>query len=137
MANFEEVHPHPPVADMPYTPAIRVKAGSDLLFISGATALPLYHSHPHVPEEEILPDDIAEQTRRTMDNIKLVLDSQGLTFRDVVKVTKYVTDMREVAAIHVVLAEYFGDWKPASTLLCVNNLSSPGSRLELDMIAVA
>jgi 2-aminomuconate deaminase len=35
-----------------------------------------------------------------------------------------------------VLAEYFGDWTPASTTVCVNQLSTPGARVELDMIAV-
>jgi 2-iminobutanoate/2-iminopropanoate deaminase len=32
--------------------------------------------------------------------------------------------------------EFLGDHRPASTLICVNNLSSPGARVELDMIAV-
>jgi enamine deaminase RidA (YjgF/YER057c/UK114 family) len=35
-----------------------------------------------------------------------------------------------------VLSEYFGDWKPASTTICVNCLSTPGARVELDMIAI-
>jgi enamine deaminase RidA (YjgF/YER057c/UK114 family) len=35
-----------------------------------------------------------------------------------------------------VLAEYFGSWKPASTTVCVNQLSTPAARIELDMIAV-
>jgi enamine deaminase RidA (YjgF/YER057c/UK114 family) len=29
-----------------------------------------------------------------------------------------------------------GDWKPASTTICVNQLSTPGARVEIDMIAV-
>ena len=29
---------------------------------------------------------------------------------------------------------YFGDWLPASTTVCINQLSSPGARIELDMI---
>jgi enamine deaminase RidA (YjgF/YER057c/UK114 family) len=33
------------------------------------------------------------------------------------------------------LAEYFGDWTPASTALCINQLSTPGARIELEMIA--
>ena len=28
----------------------------------------------------------------------------------------------------------FGDWRPASTTVCINSLSSPGARIELDMI---
>ena len=34
------------------------------------------------------------------------------------------------------LKDYFGDWKPASTTVCVNSLNTPGARVELDMIAV-
>ena len=71
-----------------------------------------------------------------MEGIKLVLDDQGLTWRHVVKVTKYLTDMRDMDGMVEVLAEYFGDWKPASTTICINSLSTPGARVELDMIAV-
>ena len=70
-----------------------------------------------------------------MENIKLVLDYKGLTWRNVVKVTKYLTDMREIDALHQVMNGYFGDWRPASTTLCINNLISPGARVEIDVIA--
>lgn len=139
MTTIAEVHPKPEEAEhMPYAPAIYVdlESAAGLLFIAGATASPLYHRHPHVPEEHILPDDIKEQTRRALANIKLVLDAKGLTWRNVVKITKYMTDMREMDAMYVVLNEHFGDWRPAGTLVSVNNLSAPGARLELDMIAV-
>lgn len=138
MTSIEPIHPDPSqAAMMPYSPSIRVQGGADMLFVSGSTALPLYHSHPHVHEEHVLPDDIREQTRRAMNDIKLSLDACGLTWRNVVKVTKFLTDMREADAMHEVLSEYFGDWKPASTMVCVNNLSAPGSRVEIDIIAVA
>lgn len=133
----EAVHPEPERAqEMPYAPAVEITEPSVLVFISGATASPLYHQHPHVPEEHVQPDDIREQTRRCMENVKLVLDARGLTWRHIVKVTKYVTDMREADGMHEVMNGYFGDWRPASTMICVNNLSSPGARVELDMIAV-
>ena len=137
MTKIEPVHPDPSQIEyMPYAPGINVQGAGEILFLSGATASPLYHQHPHVAEEHILPDDIREQTHMTMRNLKLVLDAQGLTWRDVVKVTKYVTDIRESDEMHEVLNEYFGDWKPASTLVAINNLSAPGARLELDMIAI-
>lgn len=138
MLKIEPIHPDPSQADkLPYSPSIRVQGGADMLFISGSTALPLYHAHPHIHEEHVLPDDIREQTRRAMDDIKLSLDACGLTWRNVVKVTKFVTDMRESDAMHEEMGKYFGDWKPASTMVCVNNLSAPGSRVEIDIIAVA
>jgi enamine deaminase RidA (YjgF/YER057c/UK114 family) len=137
MLSIEEVHPQPErAAEMPYAPAIEVTGADRILFISGATASPLYHQHPHVKEEHVLPDDIDEQTRRAMESIKTVLDARNMTWRNVAKVTKYLTDMREADAVNRTMNEYLGDHRPASTLLCVNNLSSPGARVELDMIAV-
>ena len=123
-------------ADMPYAPAIRVEAPGDLLFISGATPSPLYHKHPHQLHEHVHPNDIGEQTRRAMTTIASILEHQGLRWTDVVKVTKYLTDMRDQDGMVAVMNEFFGDWKPASTTVCVNQLSTPGARVELDMIAV-
>ena len=137
MPRIAEIHPDTSQSEfMPYAPAVKVQSARDLVFISGATASPLYHQHPHVAEEHVLPDDIKQQTHMAMANIKLVLDHQRLSWRHIVKVTKYVTDMREADDMHVVLNEYFGDWRPASTLVAVSNLSSPGARVELDMMAI-
>ena len=74
--------------------------------------------------------------QRRNKNIKTILDHQGLAWTDVVKVTKYLTDMRDMDGMVAVLAQYFGAWTPASTTVCVNQLSTPGARVELDMIAV-
>lgn len=139
MTMISEVHPKPEEAEnMPYAPAIYVdiKNAEGILFIAGATASPLYHQHPHVPEEHVLPDDIKEQTRRALANIKLVLDAKGLTWKNVVKITKYMTDMREMDDMYEVLNQHFGNWRPAGTLVSVNNLSAPGARVELDMVAI-
>ena len=104
---LEPVHPKPEEAHtMPYAPAVHIVGACDLMFLSGATPSPLYHKHPHV----------------------------GASWRDVVKVTKYLTDFREADAMHKTMHKYFGDWRPASTTVCINSLSSPGARIELDMI---
>lgn len=138
MLKIEAVQPRPEQAStMPYAPAISVQTPAEFIFISGATASPLYHQHPHVPQEHIQPDDIREQTRRAMENIKIVLDHKGLTWRNIIKVTKYLTDMREADAMHEVMNAYFADWRPASTTICINNLSSPGARIEIEAIAAA
>jgi 2-iminobutanoate/2-iminopropanoate deaminase len=134
---FEIIHTRPDRAsEMPYAPAVEVTGEFGLLFLSGVAALELYHKHPHVVEELRLPDDIVEQTHRVMRGIKEILDHRGLTFRYIVKMTEYVTDMREADAIHRTMAEYFGDWTPPSTIVCVNNLSASGARFELDVTAV-
>jgi enamine deaminase RidA (YjgF/YER057c/UK114 family) len=136
VAMIKAVQPRPEEArTMPYAPAVSVETPAEFVYISGATSSPLYHKHPHVPEEHVQPDDIREQTRRAMENIKIVLDHKKLSWNHVIKVTKYLTDMREADAMHEVMNGYFGEWRPASTTICINNLSSPGARIELDMIA--
>jgi 2-iminobutanoate/2-iminopropanoate deaminase len=102
---------------------------------SRATPSPLYHKHPHELHEHDHPNDIGEQTRRALSAIKSILDQEGLVWTDIVKVTKYVTDMRDMDGMVAVLKQTFGDWTPASTTVCVNQLSTPGARIELDMIA--
>lgn len=134
--NLQEIQTEPERrVDMPYAPAMRVESPCGLLFISGATPSPLYHKHPHVLSEHDHPNRIEDQTRRAMETIKTILEHQGLTWTDVVKVTKYLTDIRDQDGMVAVLKEYFGSWTPASTTICINQLSTPGARIELDMIA--
>jgi enamine deaminase RidA (YjgF/YER057c/UK114 family) len=132
---LEAVHPKPEeAARMPYAPAVRIVGACDLMFISGATASPLYHDHPHRDEEHVHPHSIEAQTRNAMEAIKSILDHVGASWNDVVKVTKYLTDIRDGDGMHRTMNAYFGDWRPASTMVCINQLSSPGARVELDMI---
>jgi enamine deaminase RidA (YjgF/YER057c/UK114 family) len=121
---------------MPYAPLVRVRPGGDLLFISGATALPLYHEHPH--EHDVLdpPADVREQTRLVMDNLKQVLDAAGATFADVVRTDVFVTDMEEQDAIGEVMGRYFDGDYPASTLVEIKRLVDPRLKLEISAIAV-
>jgi 2-iminobutanoate/2-iminopropanoate deaminase len=132
---LEAIHPRPPQHAMPFVPGIRVRGGGSLLFVSGATANPLYHAHPHDPAELTPPDDIHEQARRVMENLKLVLDAAGASFQDVVKITKYLTNMAEQDAVWSVMKEYFGEHLPTSTTVEVSALVVPGLRLEVDLIA--
>jgi 2-iminobutanoate/2-iminopropanoate deaminase len=132
---LKPVHPKPEKAHtMPYAPAVRIVGACDLMFLSGATSSPLYHKHPHVDAEHVHPHSIEEQTDRAMAAIQSILDETGASWRDVVKVTKYLTDFRDADAMHAAMAKYLGDWRPASTTVCINQLSSPGARIELDMI---
>ncbi len=132
---LEAVHPDPSQAPkMPYAPAIRIVGACDLMFLSGATSSPLYHNHPHQDHEHVHPHSIEEQTKNAMNAIKSILDEVGAGWKDVVKVTKYLTDFRDADAMHKTMHAYFGDWLPASTTVCINQLSSPGARVELDMI---
>lgn len=113
---------------------LRVPLARGIIPHAGATAMELYHKHPHDPREEVVqPEDIRLQTRLTMRNHKEILDWMGLDWRNVVKLTRYQTRMDESPQIEAVLRSYFGDWRPPQTIYQVSGLSSPQARLEIDM----
>ncbi|HID06370.1 MAG TPA: deaminase, partial [Armatimonadetes bacterium] len=67
----------------PYTPALRV---GDFIFVSG--------QGPIDPETgQIVGETIEEQTRRTLDNIKALLESAGASMDDCVKMTVHLSDI--------------------------------------------
>ena len=61
---IEHVHwPDAPDMWMPYAPAIKVRGGTTI-YLAGVTAAPVYHHHPHRPEEfDSMPRDMAGQAR--------------------------------------------------------------------------
>lgn len=121
---------------MPYAPLVRVRPGGTLLFLSGATALPLYHQHPHEHDKLDPPADVRAQTRLVMENMKRALEAAGATFADIVRTDVFVTDMNEQDAIGEVMGEYFQDDYPASTLVQVGRLVDERLKLEVNAIAV-
>jgi enamine deaminase RidA (YjgF/YER057c/UK114 family) len=127
-----------PALNMPYTPAIKVHSGKTV-FISGVTAAPIYHQHPHIPEDfDRIPENAAEQARLTMDNLRKVLEAAGGTLADVVMVTRYIRDIAENQdAINRVLGQCFGDHRPTSTTVEVVRMATdPRLKLEVHAIAV-
>ena len=132
------IHSHPELAQQSqFPPAISVDSDDVFFWMSGATAIPLYHMHPHIDEECVLPDDIREQTRRILNTFDEVLSFNGLGWKNVVKFSQFLTDMREFDTVQEVIAEYFAGtgWAPASTTVGINALSAPGARLEIDVVA--
>ena len=132
------VHSDPARAsELQYPPGISVSSTDTLFFMSGATAIPLYHMHPHIDEECALPDDIQEQTRWVMRTILEVLEFNGLSWKNVIHVYEFLTDMRDADLIHATMGEFLAgtNWYPADTMIGVNTLSAPGARFELDVIA--
>jgi 2-iminobutanoate/2-iminopropanoate deaminase len=138
--NIEAIHIEgdDPRWNMPYTPAIKVSGGA-MVFVSGVTAAPVYHSHPHDPAEfDEIPDDPALQTTMTVENLRLVLTEAGGTFAHVVQLIRFIVDLdRNQDAINRVMAEHLGDHRAASTTVEVVKLATdPRLVLELQAIAV-
>jgi 2-iminobutanoate/2-iminopropanoate deaminase len=85
-----------------------------------------------------LVDDMRLQTARTMDNLRRSLEAVGATPAHVVRINIYTADMdRFRAEASDLVYDFFGDTKPASTLVGVPRLANPGYLVEVEATAVA
>lgn len=101
-----------PASIGPYSQGIR---DSDTIYVSG--------QGPVDPNTgEIVGDDIAEQTERTLENVSAVLDAAGASLADVVKTIVFVRDMRHYDAVNEVYGEYMSDPYPARSAVEVDDL---------------
>jgi 2-iminobutanoate/2-iminopropanoate deaminase len=107
-----------------YTDAV---AGGGLLFVSGIVPLD--------GQGQLVGEDAAGQARQVFRNMELVLKAAGCGFDDVVKVTVFLLDVGDRAAINPVRQEFFGEARPASTLVEVPALAVPGALLEIEAVA--
>ena len=81
----------------------------------------------------VLYGNVEIQTRRVLDNIKAIVESQGLTLNDVVKVTIYLKDIEEFKFVNQVYETYFTESYPARTTIEVSNLPK-AVNIEIDAI---
>jgi enamine deaminase RidA (YjgF/YER057c/UK114 family) len=82
-------------------------------------------------------DDIVAQTRDALRRIESALRDVGASLRDVVRTRIYVTDIarwRDVGAVH---AEFFGDIKPATSMIEISALIEPSLHVEIEADAYA
>ena len=106
-----------PTAVGPYNHAVRV---GDLLFCAGQI--------PISPADgNLVPCDINAQTERVLENVKAILDDQGLTFANVVKSTVFMVNLADFAAMNEVYAKYFTSNFPARSTIQVAALPKVGS----------
>ena len=116
---------NPPV----YSQGVKVTQARAILFLSGQVA--------YTPEGGVAsPGDFKAQARGAYQAIKALVESQGGTMANVVKLTTFVTDMKYRADLGAVRAEFFGTKGPASTLVQVSALAFPELMVEIEAIAV-
>jgi 2-iminobutanoate/2-iminopropanoate deaminase len=124
---------------MPFTSAIRVHSGS-IVFLSGITAAPVPHSHPHVPAEfDGLDFSAAAQAEAIMARMKETIEAAGGKMTDIIQVTRFVVDVgANQDAINTVMNRYWGeDHRPASTTVEIVRLATdPRFVLEIEAVAV-
>lgn len=105
-----------------------VRSGS-FLFCSGQIPL-------DPKSGQIVPGDIATQTRRVLDNIGAVLKAEDLTFDHVVKTTIFLTNLGDFQTVNEVYGSYFKQDPPARSTIQVSALPK-GANVEIDVVATA
>jgi 2-iminobutanoate/2-iminopropanoate deaminase len=115
-----------PAAIGPYSQAVR---SGNFLFCSGQIPL-------DPKSGQIVPGDIAAQTRRVLDNVGAVLKAEGLTFENVVKTTIFLTDLGDFQTVNETYGSYFKRQPPARSTVQVSALPK-GAKVEIEVIAVA
>jgi 2-iminobutanoate/2-iminopropanoate deaminase len=105
-----------------------VEAGG-FLYISGM--LPV-----NADGELVGAGDVSTQSAQVLDNVGAVLRATGATFDNVVRVGVYVRDIADRELINAVRRRYFGDARPASTLVEVSALAHPDALVEIEAVAL-
>ena len=125
---------NPPTMPKPagaYSHVTRVSAG-DLLFIAGQVA--------YDTSGKLAGADLEAQAAQVFANIRAALQSEGGDFRNIVQLTTYLVDSRDIAKLRAwrdrSYPQFFPDGKyPPNTLLVIDRLASEDMRLEIAVIA--
>src|SRR3954454_6039846 len=124
MSTFEVIRgDNVPKSHLPFSPAIRA---GDFVFVSGQASVD--------ETGKLVSDTFENEFRRSIDNVKRILDAAGCSLRDVVQVKSYVKNASDVPEYNKLSREYFTEPYPARTTI-VNCL---GTLLyEIDVVAYA
>jgi enamine deaminase RidA (YjgF/YER057c/UK114 family) len=104
----------------------RVVVDGDWAFVSGTTGFD-YAAMTISP-------DVAEQTRRALENISSALEQAEFTLADVVQTVYILPRAEDYPLCWPVLREYFGEIRPANTML-VAGLADPRMCIEIEATA--
>ena len=113
-----------------YSQAVRVSSGSNLLFISG-------QGPQNLSGETVGVGGMSAQAEQVFKNLQAILAAHGASFASAIKATIYMTDISRLAEFNAVRAKYYGDARPASSLVEVRALVDPEWMIEVELIALS
>ena len=108
----------------PYSQAVR---SNGFLFVSGQVAL-------DPKSGEFVGTDIRQQTERTLENLKAILEAAGVSLSHVVKTNVFLKDMNDFTAMNETYARYFTAAPPARSTVQAARLPKD-ALVEIDVIA--
>jgi enamine deaminase RidA (YjgF/YER057c/UK114 family) len=118
----------PGLCDPPEPYSYSVRAGRTI-YLAGQVALD--------EEMQVVGTTVAEQATQVWRNIEAVLASSGATLADIVKITYFLQDIRELPDEIAIRKRLFaGDKMPAVTAVQAAALGLPGLKMEVDIVAV-
>jgi reactive intermediate/imine deaminase len=113
-----------------YSHSVRVETGDAVwIYVSGQIAFDAEGTLVGI-------GDLRAQTEQVFENLVRVLEANGATFSDVVKIQTFLTTLEGLAASREVRARYLPADPPASTAVQVVALVVPEALIEVDVIAV-
>lgn len=115
----------PPNENLPFSSVVGFE---NLVFVSG-----LVGRHPDTGK--IAVGDIVEQTRQTIANVEQQLSKAGLSLKNVMKATVFITDMGMVQKMNQVYVSFFESGLPARSCVQVVALPDPEALVEIEVIA--
>ena len=113
-----------PVSHLPFSPAVRV---GDVVYVSGQASVDA--------TGKIVSDTFEGEFRRSIENMRLVLQAAGCGLKDVIQTRNYVRDPADVPRYNELYREYFAAPFPARTT--ITNCLPPTLRYEVECVAVA
>ena len=118
------INPDTPVSHLPFSPVARV---GDLVFVSGQASVDA--------TGKIISDTFEGEFRRSVENLRKVLQTAGCDLNDVIQTRNYVRDAAEVPLYNQPYREYFS--APFPTRTTITNCLPPALRYEIECVAVA
>ena len=105
----------------------RAVVDGDWIFVSGTTGFDYAAMR--------ISDDVVEQAEQCLKNIQSALAEAGATLADVVRVHYILPDAGDFAPCWPTLRKYFGDVRPAATMIAAG-LADPRMRIEIEVTAL-
>jgi len=113
-----------PTSHLPFSPAVRV---GNLIFVSGQASVDA--------TGKIISDTFEGEFRRSVENLRKVVEAAGSDLKHVIQTRNYVRDASDLVQYNALYREYFSTPFPARTT--ITNCLSEALRYEIECIAVA
>lgn len=113
-------------APQPIGPYSQAVVSGDFVFLSGQVGID--------PATGNITGNATEQTTRSMENLRAVLQESGLGFKDVVQTRIYLVNMSDWTEVNRIYGSYFTDNYPARATVQVAGLPK-GAQVEIEMVA--